>query len=138
MAKFFKYVLSLMLYFRLQGTIHNVVEPTLPANGFDSPPKSTNNLKSPENKSVKSGKTPSKSNAMVVLSDDEGTSKKSSCTSPTNSMKKSVWPDAKNYEYLVKVKRTKSTHEDLTIKGSCIRYVNISNMLIGGIEIMHN
>jgi hypothetical protein len=107
--------------FRLVGYIHSVIEPKNVANGFDSP-KSKNKL----NKTGKPIKSPSQRDAdVIVLSDDEGKSTQPEVKSPTSSKNNSTWPDAKSYEYMVKLKRTRNTPsntpEIITVKQSCIR-----------------
>ena len=107
------------------GYIHSVIEPKAITNGFDSP-KSKNKLNSPSGKSNKVGKSPGKTNTdVIVLSDDEGKDEQSDIKSPTTSKKSSTWPDAKTYQYMVKLKHSKNTSskipEIITVKQSCIR-----------------
>ena len=62
---------------------------------------------------------------VIVLSDEENKGEQSEVKSPTTSKKNSAWPDAKSYEYMVKLKRKKNTPsktpEIITVKQSCIR-----------------
>ena len=112
-----------MKYSRLVGCIHNVIEPAIIENGFDSV-KSKNKLKSPSGKSGKPGKSPSKSD-IILLSDEEGKNGQSEVKNQTTSKKSSNWPDAKSYQYVVKLKHTRNTPsktpEIITVKQSCIR-----------------
>ena len=112
-----------MKNFRFVGYIHNVIEPTI-VNGFDSP-KSKNKLKSSSGKPSKSGtKFPGKPD-VVVLSDEEGQNGQAEVKSPTTSKKNSSWPDAKSYQYIVKLQNKRNTPsktpEMITVKQSCIR-----------------
>lgn len=107
---------------KLFGYIHNVIEPTSLTNGFDSKLSSptskehgSKKLTSPHGKN-KSGKnsnlaSPSKSNSeVIVLSDGESNNKsgKSTLPSPLSSKSTSKWPDAKCYQYEVKLKNIKT------------------------------
>ena len=93
-------------------------------NGFDSP-KSKNKLKSSSGKPSKSGtKFPGKPD-VVVLSDEEGQNGQAEVKSPNTSKKNSSWPDAKSYQYIVKLQNKRNTPsktpEMITVKQSCIR-----------------
>jgi hypothetical protein len=62
---------------------------------------------------------------VIVLSDDEDKKEQSEVKSPTTSKKNSAWPDAKSYEYMIKLKSTRSssskTPEIITVKQACVR-----------------
>lgn len=91
----------------MAGFIHNVIEPETLTNGFDSP-------KSKSRQNSSSGKF----EEVVALSKTEER------RTPTKK-KNSPWPDAKSYQYMVKLKHTKNTSsktpEFITVKQPCIR-----------------
>lgn len=118
----------------MTGCIHGVIEPKTFDNGFDSP-KSSKKLKSPLGKSGKPSRTPRKSDGDIILSDGEGKSER--IKSPTTKKKGSAsWPNAKGYEYMVKLKGTRNTalkaQEIINVKPSCIRYLLMEEGARGG------
>ena len=113
--------------YRLFGHIHNVIEPAPLTNGIGSPISSP---KTKESKSTKLKSPISKNQPdIVVLSDsEEQTEMKTAkeCKSPKqSSSKSSSWPDAKCYQYEVKLKYSKNMSgtvpEMVTVKQSQIR-----------------
>ena len=68
---------------------------------------------------------------VIVLSDEEGKSEQPAVKSPTTSKNNSSWPDAKSYEYMVKLKPSRNTpntktSEIITVKQPCIRWASVA------------